>query len=286
MSFIEVIRDATKTKGSLLSLVEDKFYRDEAKLPLRLDKDYIRASSIPSLCPREEVLAAVHGVRRRDDVDAGLNLTFLHGTSLHWGVQNVLFGPMKVLYGTWRCDKCGFKHGQPDPLRQGQRVEDWAVARPDLCGYEECNSTEFTYHEHHFKDETARISGHSDGFLMLQGHDGMGILEIKSAGAKSAREVKQAPQVGHIIQAHAYMMFTGFKWAKILYWLKSEFGMGSLVEHHVDRDEETIRRIGEMAHSVWNGIRSEGAFLPERICANATCPRAKACMLTTLCFKE
>jgi hypothetical protein len=291
MSFIEVIRDATG-QGSLLAEIETRFSRSDVKRPLRPDHDYIRASSIPSLCPREEVLAAIHKVNRRDDIDAGLNLTFLHGTSLHWGVQNVLLAPMKVLYGTWRCEGCGFLHGQPDPLREGQRVEDWAIPRPNQCdvplagGSKRCASKEFTYVEHHFKDNTSRISGHSDGFLVLPSLAGMGILEIKSIGARYAKEIKSAPQVGHIIQAHAYMLFTGFKWAKILYWIKSESGMGSLVEHHIERDEETIRRISDMASSTWNGILSEGEFMPSRICANSFCPRAKGCQLATLCFKE
>ena len=291
MSFIDVLRDNTG-QGSLLKLVEERFTRFDRKPPLNIEKDYLRASGIPNLCPREEVLAVLNNVFRKDDIDAGLNLTFLHGTSLHWGVQNHLLGPMGVLYGTWRCDKCGFMHGQPDPLRKDQRVEDWAIPRPKQCGVplssgkEQCGSYEFTYHEHHFKDQAARLSGHSDGFLALPGLNGMGVLEIKSIGARYAREIKQAPQIGHIIQAHVYMMFTGFKWAKIMYWQKSEFGLNALVEHHIDRDEETIRRIIDMANGVWNGIRSQGEFMPERICANATCPRAKSCQLVDLCFKE
>lgn len=278
MSFANIIRDNTGT-GSLIRLIEDKFQRNEVKPPLNPQTDYLRASGIPSLCPREEVLSVIHKLVRPDVVDAGLGLTFLHGTALHWGVQNELLGPLGVLYGTWRCDRCGFLHGE---AVAGKRVEDWSIPRPRVCEFDGCKSSGFTYVEHKFIDEGIRLSGHSDGFLVLPGLPGMGILEVKSVGQKYAREIQQAPQIGHIVQAHVYMMFTGFKWAKILYWQKAEFGIKALAEHHVERDEEMIENIQNTVKSVWSGIQSRE--LPDRICANSTCPRAKACVAVKHCF--
>lgn len=285
MSFANILRDSTGT-GSLLRLVESQLARSQTKIPLAIGH-YIRASSVPSLCAREEVLCALHRFNRKDDVDAGLNLTFAHGTALHWAVQNQILGPMGVLYGTWRCDACSHLHGEgisPDSVggnsRERARVADWAIPRPKTCS--KCSRTEFTYVEHKFIDSTLRMSGHSDGFLVVPGLPGMGILEVKSIGQRSAREIQNVPQIAHVVQAHVYMMFTGFKWAKILYWQKGEFGLKALVEHHVERDEETIFRITQLVESVWSGIDDES--LPERICASATCPRASSCQVAKLCF--
>lgn len=282
MSFADIIRDATGS-GSLIRLIEEGFQRKEVKPPLNPKTDFLRASGIPNLCAREEVICALRDISRPDVVDAGLNLTFLHGTALHWGLQNELLGKLNVLYGTWRCDHCGTKYGT---AVEGKRVEDWAVPMPHNCTSGACagGARSFTYVEHKFKDDSLRLTGHSDGFLVIPGLSGMGILEVKSIGQKSAREIQQAPQIGHMIQAHVYMMFTGFKWAKILYWQKSEFGLKALVEHHVERDEETIQRIREMAGSVWSGIAM--GTLPDRICAHDACPRAKACTVSKHCFAE
>ena len=260
--------------GSLIEIIEKQFARDGKKPPLT-NTSYIRASSVPNLCPREEVLCAIEGITRPDDVDAGLNLTFLHGTALHWAVQNQLLGPMGILYGTWKCERCLALYGAQ---REG-RAEDWAVAMPKECA---CGAREFTYKEASFVDHDLRMTGHSDGFLVIPGLPGMGILEVKSIGSRYAKEIKVAPQIAHMIQAHVYMMFTGFRWAKILYWQKGESGLGSLVEHHVDRDEETIRRVQDAIRSIWAGVALK--TLPERVCATDSCAKAKACPVSTKCF--
>jgi hypothetical protein len=260
--------------GSLVEIIEKQFAREGKKPPLT-NTSYVRASSVPNLCPREEVLCALEGITRPDDVDAGLNLTFLHGTALHWAVQNQLLGPMGVLYGTWKCERCTALYGEQ---REG-RAEDWAVPMPKEC---KCGAREFTYKEASFVDHDLRMTGHSDGFLVIPGLPGMGILEVKSIGSRYAKEIKVAPQIAHMIQAHVYMMFTGFRWAKILYWQKGEAGLGSLVEHHIDRDEETIRRVQDTIRSIWAGVALK--TLPERICATDSCSKAKACPVSTKCF--
>ena len=275
MALGDILRDLSNA-SSLMRVIEERFRQSNIKPPLDPQKGMLRASGIPNLCAREEVLCTKHGVNRNDIVDPGLNLTFLHGSSLHWGVQNHLLGPMGVLFGTWRCDECATKVG----VQTDGPVDSWAVPRPFQCGV--CQSTAFTYVEPSFYSAKLRLTGHADGFLKLPGHNGMGILELKSIGQKGAREVQDAPQIGHMVQAHVYMMFTGLKWAKIVYWQKSEFGLKALIEHPVERDEETIERIRELVGSVWTGMA--GGELPERICANATCPRAKGCAVAAQCF--
>src|SRR6202035_532691 len=99
----------------------------------------------------------------------------------------------------------------------------------------------FQYVEHHFINDEHKITGHPDGFLVLPGLAGMGVLDAKSAGGKSAWEIKSAPNIGLVIQAQLYLWFTGCQWSKILYWVKAENGLEALVEHHVERDDDTIQ---------------------------------------------
>jgi hypothetical protein len=276
MSLANVLRGETG-HGSLLRIISETFVRDEPKPPLDPVASYLRASGIPSLCAREEVLCTLNKIVRRDTVDVGLNLTFLHGTALHWAVQNELLGPSGVLYGTWECLGCLKRYGE---YIDGARPEDWSRPMPKVCL--KCESHAFRFIEHKFVDHALRLTGHSDGFLVLPGLQGMGILEVKSIGERGGREIKQVPQIAHMVQTHIYMMFTGFKWGKILYWQKAESGLGSLVEHHIDRDEDTIDLVRNLIRSVWSGMESK--TLPDRICGNDSCARAKACPVSKTCF--
>lgn len=279
MGLGDILQEAVGS-GTLLRAIESGFKQDRPKPPLNSDS-YLRASAIPGLCAREEVICANDDVMRRDSVDPGLNLTFLHGTALHWAVQNKLLGPLGSLYGTWRCDKCGHLHGDSATAASPADFS-WAVPMPKKCAVPDCGGHELTYVEPAFVDHDLRLTGHTDGLLVLPGLPGMGILEVKSIGERGFREVQNVPQIGHMVQAHIYMMFTGFRWAKILYWHKGGNGLPSLKEHHVERDEETIRRIQDVVRSVWAGIALKS--LPQRICANSVCPRAKLCSVAEKCF--
>jgi hypothetical protein len=275
----------SKSNGSLKSLLLKQWFEDRLEDPMA-PGGYVRASAISSLCAREEILRFKHQVQRKVKFNADTLLIFLHGTSLHWGLQNHALPDVGVLYGLWKCLGCGAIHGSVEP---GRPVADTVIMRPDSCG--KCGlkphgrgEAIFQYVEHQFVNDEYRITGHCDGFLVLPGLPGMGILEAKSAGGKSAWEVKHAPNVGHVIQAHVYMWFTGFRWAKLLYWVKGENGLDALKEHHVDRDEETIGAIKAMLTSIQIGLKD--GTVPQRICATNDCPRAESCSVKRICFKS
>jgi len=277
---------ATRATGSLKQLLQREWRRPQVQPPPKLD-DYVRISSLSGLCPREEVLCEKHQVTRKETLGADTLLTFLHGTSLHWGLQNHALPEIGVLYGQWRCLACGVFHGG---VEKGFPVSEKVILRPDKCS--KCGNVSagrgdqaFQYVEHHFINDEYRLMGHPDGFLALPGLPGMGILEAKSIGGKSAWEVKNAPNIGHVIQAQAYMWLSGLKWSMIFYWAKAEFGVEkSIAEHLVHYDEETIENLKVMLKSIPNGIRS--GILPDKICANDTCPRANMCSVTKKCFAE
>lgn len=271
------------TSGSLKTLLSENWFEDRLEDPLTAD-GYVRASAISSLCGREEILRFKHQVKRKVKFDASTLLIFLHGTSLHWGLQNHALPAINVIYGLWKCIMCGHVHGSVEP---GKPVSDTVVPRPEKCvkcgvPNNERGEAVFQYVEHQFVNDEYRITAHCDGFLVLPGLPGMGVLEAKSAGGKSAWEVKHAPLVGHVIQVHVYMWLTGFKWGKILYWVKGENGLDALKEHHIERDESTIGAIKALLTSIKIGL-AEGT-VPQRICATSDCPRAASCSVRKICF--
>jgi len=275
---------ASLHKGNLKDLFEAKFIQDEPQPPLDPKNYYVRASGFADMCPREEVLCTTHNVTRKRKFDANTNLIFLHGTSLHWGVQNHLLAKLGLLNGMWRCNLCGKLHGGPLLEETTAPFAAKIGPRPPKCSKcgVEANGNTFTYEEWFFKDEELRLTGHPDGFISLPGHNGMGIFELKSVGGRKAWQIKHTPDVGHVVQAHIYMMFTGFSWMQLLYWIKAENGLPALVEHHIERDQEIITNIRTQLIVLRHGM--ETGELPQRICQNSTCPRAKNCSTTKLCF--
>lgn len=277
MALGDVVTAASSAQGSLKALIRASL-REENDIPFHTDKSYLRVSALANMCPREEVIAASRLIVRKDVIDADLKLIFAHGTGLHHVLQNEVLAETGALLGVWKCVDCAAQYGK---LEGDIAVSQTLVRRPAKC--KKCKSEEFFYREQHFINEEYRIGGHPDGFLVLQGYPGLGIVECKSISSRRVWEVKHTPDMGHVVQAQAYMWLSGLKWAKILYWEKGGFGATALTEHTVERDEEAIASIKSMIRSIWQGI--EGGILPERICENATCPRAKKCPLVSTCFE-
>ena len=276
MVFGKAVR-SVKGKLPLISLITDQF-KTKRVVPALKPGDYMRVSSFAALCPREEVLRSMHSVEKSDEVEPDLNLIFAHGTGLHYTLQNNVLPVLEVLYGQWTCLGCGFVHGC-----DGSKPFIEAICkRPYKCDH--CTSTEFLFKENFFINDEYHLSGHPDGFLKLPQYEGLGVLEAKSISPKGAWEVRNCPKMDHVIQAQIYCWMTGLKWSQILYWDKGTNGTAGLIEHHVERDDETVEQVLEAVKSIWVGIDSK--VLPDRICSTADCPRAESCLVRAKCFTE
>ena len=262
--------------GTIKDLLET--YERREKTPPLTVESFVRASGFYKLCAREEVLRSVHAVEREDIVSPALQLTFDHGTALHWVLQNVTLPKLGVLLGKWFCLDCGAVYGVVNfhvttPLEA-------AVHRPEKCCQESGN---FRFEEYDLIDDQYRITGHCDGFLGLSGYEGLGILEAKSIGTSQVWKIKNAPKVEHVLQAQIYMWLTGAKWAIVLYWEKGGYGTKSIKEYYVDRDESIIAKVKATLQSMWTGMA--GGATPDRICLNAECERALGCPVRVQCFE-
>lgn len=258
---------------SLIDKIEKEFKEKKVRLPISKG-GALRASEFGNMCPRQEVLCALLDMGREEEFNADSLMTFLHGTALHWAFQNRMLPAVNVLIGRWRCNECGETYGDASKLPAN------LVPRPARCT--KCDYADFEYRELTLFNKEYEIGGHPDGFLVLDSLPGVGILEAKSI--MKGWEVKNCPMMAHVIQVQIYMWICDLQWAKIIYWEKGASGVEALVEHHVDRDEDTIKQIQLTIKSIRAALK--GGPLPERICLKAEAPRAKKCNVKGPCFEQ
>lgn len=271
MVLATIVEEHLAQPDNLRSLILSSYCEQRQVPPLGPDS-FLRASEFGSICPREEVIVSRKNLTRKRDRAANDMLQMLQGSGLHWAIQNILLPQVCDFLGVWRCISCGKTYGD------GTNVPHSLRSRPLSCT---CGTQEFLYREIVIKNEDFRISGHPDGFLILEGYPGVGIIEIKTIGA--GWEVKQCPLMEHVIQIQIYLWLTNLEWGKILYWDKKVQGEDSIIEHHVVRDPDTIEELKEQARSIWTGLDASKR-LPDRVCANSQAPRAKKCSVTEPCF--
>lgn len=262
---------------SLKKILQERYSTVEEVPWLTVDSR-VRGSRFPEICPREEVLISKEHLVRKREISPDFFLVLEIGKALHHQLQNSILPGAGVLYGEWECARCGKHFGVKKP---NAPADQYAVKRPERC--DRCESTFFQFHEYHFTNDEYRIDGHSDGMLSIAGLNGLGIVEAKSISAKGAWEIRNVPKLDHVLQSHVYLWLSGLQWAKILYWDKATFGMSGLIEHTIERDEETIDMIKSTLRELWGGLAS-GIPSLTRVCANVEAPRAKACLVRGPCF--
>jgi len=291
----DLIRRHKKTP-SLVEAIERGLRREaREERPMR-SSDWLRVSSVGSLCSREEVLRSKFEVVKREGISPDLGLVFEVGHALHWVMQNRVMTAADRIVGTWRCTWCGETYGSMEDLQP----------RPDEClrcgaipgevprlqnkpNYD-IRANAFLYVEQWIGDHDVRIGGHPDGFYV----DGdphnfaksdVVILEFKSASARTFFKYKEVPDFVHVIQVQCYMWLTGYSRAKILYIDKGQFGMAGLAEHDIEYDKSIVDRILGEIEQLRAGLRTLEA--PPRVaCSKLDCERARMCNVSKQCFGE
>lgn len=152
-------------------------------------------SQLFDFCPRQRVLAHFFPKPGDGYFSPESQSRMDWGTAWHWFAQNHYFGPMGLLYGWWRCNRCGkimkdtlmpppdlyctpSTGVRPDAeMEHLVKVEDEIAAkkRPRRGGY-------WTYVEHRVHTEEG-IVGHIDGFLQMPWGEKV-LLEIKTMDGK------------------------------------------------------------------------------------------------------
>jgi len=259
--------------------------------------DYFRASSMYRLCPREEVLASKYDIVRIDvhRTDPSLSVTLDIGDAFHDLYREVLFGPMGEWQGAWECGVCGWDT-DVDGLSEPPCVfdHDGSIAKlasmPKTCP--NCGAVPFDdngkptrnirFKEWHVCDRELLIHGHMDGWSVSG--KGRILVDLKSQSTRGYHTARSIIN-GHDIQVTTYQYLTGEKRGEVWYLNKSPWGDWSDFVKDLPIDwnqnffEAYIRRpMLEMREGL------SGGRIPQRLCSNKTCPRAKGCQVNEICF--
>lgn len=289
MAFVEVFRRGTEGGDRVTDLIHRALAENRKSGPM-LHEDWIRVSSIGSMCPREEVLCSKNNVIRERSFDGDAGLNFGLGNAIHWLFQNRALAPTGRLIGSWRCTWCGETYGsQATQLvpRPDRCIRCGAIAgeaprsggRPSV----EIHPLAFLYVEEFVGNEEYRIGGHPDGFMSSS--EEPILLEFKSANDRNFFKYKDTPDFVHVIQSQIYLWLTGLKRAKIIYLNKNGSKDNFLREHDLLYDAEVVERVQAAVRSVRDGIG--GGLVPARtVCADPSCQRAIGCKVRDICFRE
>lgn len=297
MALYKLLRNQKKT-ASAKELIESAMRRAVEETPPMEHDDWIRISSVGSICPREEVLRNKFRVPKRSGIDPNLGLAFEFGHSIHWIMQNKIMSATGKIVGCWRCTWCGESYGSI----KGEGV----VPRPSHCircgaiagesrrvknkPVDDVKSSAFVFVEEWVGNYEYMIGGSPDGYFVdgdtssFKKED-VSILEFKSASESNFSKMEKAPDFMHVIQCQCYMWLTGFTKAKIIYINKGKFGMDGVAEHDISYDHETISRVQTAIKQIRSGL-SGGANPPREICDSEKCPRANSCDVSKYCFSE
>lgn len=249
-----------------------------------------RASSIPYLCPREEVICGLEGTERLREVEEDLGLTFGVGKAVHWWLQNEVFAPM--LCGRWKCLDCAAVHENAEGYGSGS----W-VPRPAVCGLPRafveldgtarisvCQGQEFLFLETQIVDRDLGISGHPDGELVYQENGARVVLEVKTMNVFKFEKAR-GPEPEHREQATIYGKLTSRPWILVLVMVKHLEKVTTTFRPWLFRyDERLMGEIRRRVESIREGLAT--ATLPRRICYTSTCERARKCPVAKTCFER
>jgi len=241
-------------------------------------------------CAREFALFDILGRKLKDYfLTTSMVMTFGLGRDVQDRVVEQ-FAAMGRAVGHWRCIACGAGY---DFMR-----------RPEGCT--RCHGDRFDQVEVRFESAVSDVSCGID-LLVDTGDPKLRLTEIKSMTPDEFRGLK-GPLAEHRWRTNLYMRIVAesghthaehinTKEATVLYVSKSGYGavdpsikkMGladgrhsPFKEYAIKRDDGSTQAQVDRATSV--KVFRAGGPVPDRICANALCKRAKQCMVSKPCF--
>lgn len=173
-------------------------------------------SQMERFCPRADVLGRVFPKPDYDPITPELQTTFDWGTAWHWLAQNHHYGPMGILWGTWRCASCareveGF---MPDPCGECHGETYKGVPLDGLGGWWE-------YQEPALYNAEYDVIGKCDGILIPSKRPGgtRMLLEIKTINENGFKRLR-APVSYHLFQISIYLWLAGVDKVWMAYYSK------------------------------------------------------------------
>jgi len=261
--------------------------------------DLVRASSLPYLCPREEVLASRHEIIRARHIAPMLQLTMDIGHAFHDLYRDVYFGPMGEWAGAWECSACGWdtdKAGLSEPPKSHNGcISPGVVAKmPVKCGgcqapfiipASEGYCGHGTFKEWYLEDLGLGVRGHPDGWVVRL-RSGRLLCDLKSHGHRGFGS-RRSLRSGHDLQVWAYQYMCGDKATAVWYLNKSPWGDHPAFIRDISVEFDRKRFNSEIVIPVRKTLEGvAGGEVPDRTCISRSVPRAKDCQLAEICFSS
>lgn len=268
--------------------------------------DFLRASQLHNLCPREFVLNYWQP-KANKNFDWKSYLMMSMGTHLHDYLQNQVLGPMGVLYGTWvnvKAEAGASKEEAPVVRHEGYYPD------PDLALFEMQRQLPLTwrYEEPGVWSEKYRIRGHLDGLIdtdrlayfreneklfkadpakmVVRVRSIMGkktLFEIKTTGAYVFESLKEPNDIAEYYKTQASIYQTLAGYPDTLFWYINRDTMASKTLVY-PLDSGWWNDAKRKARIIWEAIRDE--TLPDlgMKCHTPKDKRAKECVHCPACF--
>lgn len=242
-------------------------------------KDWVHASSLKDICPRQFALARQMDMPLYEAVRGPQRVMWELGRAVerHIRAQLIRGRARRGFYGRWRC------------LCKASEVRGF-YASGTQCQH--CNQPLDQYHELTLFDAEHKVSGNPD--LIFEFDTVLVPLEIKSISAKQWDELAE-PKADHVLQValyHHLLRVEGLRahdQGVVVYCVK-DYKFGSVYkEFHVDFSSERVRRMVATALAEAATLRQHedaGTLPPRVLCQTAQMTRAKRCPLVGQCFNR
>ncbi|MCK5788780.1 MAG: hypothetical protein KAH32_07265 [Chlamydiia bacterium] len=256
----------------------------------------IHASAVTSkdkdFCPREYALLDLTGKKQKGQfIGTSLRTTFNHGNDLQKRINEEYL--TKIMVGDWQCRNCG-------EIQQLCRKPE-----ESKCFNQDTITHIWQYLEPRPLSKCSGISGGIDA-LINTGEPKYKIYELKTMAVDQFKALK-APLAEHRLRTNLYMRLVAesdgdlkhrvnAQEAGILYVCKGfgikddtlkeqgikDAGFTPFKEFAITRDDKSTQELSNRAQMV-KQFR-EGGKMPQGVCKNSFCKRAKTCPVISECF--
>lgn len=266
--------------------------------------DGLHCSEMGYYCPRREVLKNLFNIQEEKDITPSSQFVFDTGTIFHKIFQDQYWGPLGILIGKWRCQRCGKVIGTdqemvPMPINACECIrekdatdkpckdciwkEDSVLQRHCQLCYKWGN---WTYEEIGVFCPELNLTGHADGILLLNGKKIL--LEMKTIRSDLHEKIT-SPYYSHIVQVNLYMWLLNLTQAIIVYIDKGGKAAEIIKVFPVDFDENVIKRVQYLINLTKQSLETH--TLPRRLkeCVSSntfTFSASTNCPVKALCFNN
>lgn len=183
-------------------------------------------SQLFDFCPRQRILAHYFPKPGVKYFSPETFTRFDWGTAWHWFTQNYYFGPMGLLWGSWKCNHCG--HHVKDSLMppphlecrsEGARAHLEAVEAEIAAGRRPRRGGYWTYQERRVRTDEG-VVGHVDGILVMPWGERV-LLEVKTIAARWFKQL-YAPDPKYVFQISIYLWTLGLERCLLSYFSKDD----------------------------------------------------------------